>query len=596
MNRFLFFLLAALTLAACTQNDVEELAANRADVPETLTVGFEGSDTRIQLNEAQKTVWNAGDEVSVFYNSNFNQQWQFQGATGERQGKLTPIQDGEGDKRFEGVVAIYPYNESYSLDTENLIITASIPAVQHYAEGSYGVGDNVMVAYSENNNILLKNVCGWLKVQLTGDGEKVESLTLRGNSGEQIAGQVFINAKDASSTFCECDAAATEITLECDSEVVLSDNATTFYIAVLPQTFEGGVTVDVECNGYELMTLTTNETLTIERNHIKPMESVEHDAEPATTNNKIYYTATEKIEADWTFDTFGANIVYHEWNSSTGKGVIIFDDSVTTIGYAAFAMYSSLTSITIPDGVTTTGYAAFAYCENLTKVTIPNSVISLGEMVFYECDKLENVTIPNSVTTIGHSAFWDCDGLTNIVIPYGVTVIEKETFFGCNSLTNVTIPDSVTTIGELAFYWCKNLTSVTIPDSVTTIEDYAFEECSALTNIVIPDSVTTIEDYVFTSCDNLISATIGKGVTALGYGVFKGCDSLISVYCKATTPPTADVDTTSWGYWEAFSDNDSFREIYVPAKSLEAYKSAPGWKLYKESIIGYDFEKGEVVE
>ena len=593
MKKLLHYAFAALAFVACTQNDIEEFAANRADVPETLTVGFEGSDTRIQLNEAQKTVWNAGDEVSVFYNSNFNQKWQYQGEDGERHGELTPIQDGEGDESFEGVVAIYPYNESYSLDAENLFITASIPAVQHYAEGSYGVGDNVMVAYSENNNIVLKSVCGWLKVQLTGDGEKVESLILRGNNGEQVAGQVFINAKDTSSTFCECDAATTEITLECDSEVVLSENATTFYFAVLPQTFEGGVTVVVECNGYEPMTLTTTAKLVIERNYIKPMASVEHDAEPATTNNKIYYTATAKIEAysyyPWTFDTFGANIVYHEWNSTTGEGVIIFDDSVTTIGYAAFAYCETLTSITIPDGVTTTEYAAFALCKNLTNITIPNSVTSLGEMAFYECDKLETVTIPNSVTTIGPSAFWDCDGLTSVIIPYGVTVIENETFYGCNSLTSITIPDSVTTIGELAFYWCKNLTSVTIPDSVTTIEDYAFEECSALTNIIIPDSVTTIEDYVFAWCNNLISATIGKGVTALGYGAFYHCDNLISVYCKATTPPTANVDTTSWGYWEAFSYNDSFREIYVPAKSLEAYKSAPGWKLYNDSIFGYDF-------
>ncbi|MBO5671963.1 MAG: hypothetical protein J6R81_02185, partial [Alistipes sp.] len=79
MKKLLLFVFAALAFAACTQNDIEELSANRQDVPETLTVGFEGADddTRIQLNETQKTVWTKDDLVSVFYRSNANQKWQY---------------------------------------------------------------------------------------------------------------------------------------------------------------------------------------------------------------------------------------------------------------------------------------------------------------------------------------------------------------------------------------------------------------------------------------------------------------------------------------------------------------------------------------
>ena len=78
MRRLLTLLLAAMAFVACTQNEVEELSANRADAPETLTVGFEGDDTRIELNEAVKTVWTEGDEVSVFYRSYENTRWAFQ--------------------------------------------------------------------------------------------------------------------------------------------------------------------------------------------------------------------------------------------------------------------------------------------------------------------------------------------------------------------------------------------------------------------------------------------------------------------------------------------------------------------------------------
>lgn len=81
MKKILFFVLAALTFAACEQALVEEQSAICPDVPETITVGFEGDDTRIQLNDAKKTVWTKGDLVSVFYLSDANQQWQYTGET-----------------------------------------------------------------------------------------------------------------------------------------------------------------------------------------------------------------------------------------------------------------------------------------------------------------------------------------------------------------------------------------------------------------------------------------------------------------------------------------------------------------------------------
>ena len=140
-----------------------------------------------------------------------------------------------------------------------------------------------------------------------------------------------------------------------------------------------------------------------------------------------------------------------------------------------------------------------------------------------------------------------------------ITAILKKAFYECRALTSVTLPDSVTKIGNSAFYWCDSLTSVNIPDSVTTIGAHAFSLCTSLTSVNIPDSVTTI-----------------------GYAAFTSCDSLTSVYCKATTPPALV------GTW-VFDDNGSGRKIYVPRKSVNAYKKAVGWKEYADAIVGYDF-------
>lgn len=123
------------------------------------------------------------------------------------------------------------------------------------------------------------------------------------------------------------------------------------------------------------------------------------------------------------------------------------------------------------------------------KVIIPDSVTKIGWGAFAGCESLTSVTIPDSVTEIGRGAFDGCSRLASITIPDSVTKIVGATFRGCSSLKSVTIPDSVTLIGDYAFYGCKSLQSIIIPDSVTTIAGGAFEGCSSLVNIKIPNGV-----------------------------------------------------------------------------------------------------------
>jgi hypothetical protein len=47
--------------------------------------------------------------------------------------------------------------------------------------------------------------------------------------------------------------------------------------------------------------------------------------------------------------------------------------------------------------------------------------------------------------------------------------------------------------------------------------------------------------------------------------------------------------------WSAFGGNAENRKIYVPAESVDAYKSAAGWNEYADAIVGYNFTTGEIV-
>ena len=572
MKKFLLFAVVAILFAACTQDvAVEILSPNIADdAPETLTVGFEGDDTRIQLNENVKTVWTNGDQVSVFYRSDANQKWEYTGETGARIADLTCVDAGEATKETQRVVVVYPYNANYYFNTETYNVQASLPATQTYLEDSYGLNDNIMISQSEYNNFSLKSVCGWLKLQLTGNGEKVKSIILRGNNGEQVAGELYINSADAtailSSDTGNADDGETggaggglvfentilkEVVLDCGNGVELGAEATAFYIALPPQTFTNGITVDITAVDGSTMTKSTDNAVVIDRNTIQPMSTFKYEGVKMQPANEIWYTATQKVTP---YDTsvFGANIISNEWDAETGKGVITFDGEVTVIGEKAFYGYKT------------------------------------------DCNKLISVTIPDSVTTIETSAFSECSSLECITIPEGVKTINSWAFYYCKSLTSVTIPNSVTTIGEYAFEYCKSLTSVTIPNRVTSIADGVFAYCSLLTSVIIPDSVTSIGYQAFGWCSSLTAVSIPNRVTKIGDSAFSGCKSLKYVYCKRTTPPSLGGVTFGNEFsptvsTSAFDNNASDRKILVPVGSGEAYKSARYWSEYADAIVEYEF-------
>jgi hypothetical protein len=246
---------------------------------------------------------------------------------------------------------------------------------------------------------------------------------------------------------------------------------------------------------------------------------------------------------------------------------------VTSIGDGAFALCTSLTSVTITNSVTSIGNYAFYVCTSLTNVTLGNSITNIGTSAFNDCVGLTSVTIPNSVTSIGSSAFQSCWSLTSVTIGNGVTSIGIGAFVGCTGLTNVMIPYSVTGIGAGAFNDCTSLTAITvaptnsvyssvagvlfnksqttliqcpggkagsytIPNGVTSIGSAAFEYCASLTSVTIPNSVTSIGDGAFMNCTSLTGVYFKGNAPSLGSSVFSDDDNATVYYL---------VETTGWG-------------------------------------------------
>ena len=142
---------------------------------------------------------------------------------------------------------------------------------------------------------------------------------------------------------------------------------------------------------------------------------------------------------------------------------VTIPSSVTSIDGNAFSYCHSLTNITVDNR--NTSYASIdgvLFDKNIRTIisypagktaktyTIPSSVTSIGFLAFSVCRSLTSVTIPSSVTSIGGYAFGFCSSLTSITIPSSVTAIGYYAFYECNSLTSVTLSRR-TQVGERAF-------------------------------------------------------------------------------------------------------------------------------------------------
>ena len=219
----------------------------------------------------------------------------------------------------------------------------------------------------------------------------------------------------------------------------------------------------------------------------------------------------------------------------------------------------------IPDTVTAIGWNAFAGCKRLTSIVIPESVKNMGPQVFADCINLEEVVLPDGLTTIAYREFAGCSSLQKINLPKSLLGIEGSAFNYCKQLKNITIPEGVKDIGNDVFYECTGLESVVIPDSVTDIGLQAFRGCSSLRKVKLSSNIKAIPAGMFLDCSLLTEIDIPDGVESIGGQrfsecVFEGCTGLQ----KVTIP-----DSVKYINEDEFIDSETLK-IYTTPGSYAA--------------------------
>ena len=204
------------------------------------------------------------------------------------------------------------------------------------------------------------------------------------------------------------------------------------------------------------------------------------------------------------------------------------------------------------------------------------TTFGIGSVVFTNdaSSVVESITIPKTTSVINKNALAGCPNLKTVVVdsenPYydsrencnAIITTSQNPYFTPNTLIagckTTVIPNSVVEIGDNAFYNCELLDVITIPNSVSRIGKFAFKACSSLSTIILSENLTAIGDWAFDDCNNLKE-----------------------VICYALQPPTISQYTFS-----GISPT-----IYVPAESIERYRSATGWKEFEIRYISWSSEE-----
>ncbi len=273
-------LICLLTISCSVHElDTQGIVSPGDDVFYATLESYAGPDTKVYVDEKIKMHWDEGDLISMFNKTTLNQEYRFEGKTGDYAGTFKDVSSSFGTGNpLNYLCAVYPYSIATKIGNDD-VLTLSLPAEQVYQEGSFGSGANTMVSVTDGNPLMFKNVGGYLVLKFYGKGVSISSITLEGNNGEKLSGKATMTPVIGEAPkITLSDDKATSITLTCDKPVELDEskeNSTLFWIVVPPTTFSKGFKLTVTGSDGKEFIKNTDKNLSIVRNTLLRIAPIE---------------------------------------------------------------------------------------------------------------------------------------------------------------------------------------------------------------------------------------------------------------------------------------------------------------------------------
>ena len=304
-----------------------------------------------------------------------------------------------------------------------------------------------------------------------------------------------------------------------------------------------------------------------------------------------YYDTMDTYQTWTTFrGIYGSNeeiteIVYKSGLSVAGIKRLIVSNTVTTLGYGAFADFEDMEAIVLPETIDTVatnpltnaktteirihklngvfedyGHTAIVRTADGLLIAgtvglldeegvLPETVTGIGDYAF-ESTTLVVIDIIGIPTGVG--AFKNCVSLVSVTHDLDTEIVD-ELFSGCVVLEYFTMPGAVEVIGRDAFKNCVTLLGLDLPVTLTEIKVGAFDN-TAMT-LYYADSKKTFNDTVTVSAD-LSKVTIEYAIKDIVYVLGDGT-------VDPATPNPVKLDPTSLDELVLYSPYISYKYRFI---------------------------------
>lgn len=321
----------------------------------------------------------------------------------------------------------------------------------------------------------------------------------------------------------------------------------------------------------------------------------------------VIFPKNLKIIGDGAFRGCGlmGDLIIPEGVTHIGTNNELFTLSAGHGGYGVFADCASLVgTLSLPSTLEFIEAGAFCRTPLTGPLNLPEKLKFIGAVAFDTSNFNGSLNLPEHIQEIGCGAFWQvhftgdlkipqgfkvireqvfAGGNYNLLyLPEGITEIKKQAFAGCGFKGELKLPSTLKYLGNNAFSDNK-FSTIILPEELVYMGAECFQNNSRLSGtITIAQKLTAIYHGTFQNCTLLDEVVIGENITQVEGLAFGSCYNLSSIIVNATEPPLLTNYVWDGQSHVAFEGvpKDNFT-LQVPAKSVDVYRQAKGWKEFK---------------
>lgn len=292
----LFYLLPAALLAVACSVEVEIEKPITKDNGKVFYASTENNSTKV-WNHKTEVYWSSYDRIGIFDHSTTKVRYIAQPQSGST--SATFYYDDEDSlpvgEQLPYAYAVFPYTSDLAIDS-NGTVSMTLSDVQTCDwPGEFSGDSNPMMAVSENNVLLFRNLCGYLVFKFYGTNISITSIKITATGGEALWGPATVNMDLGGVPVLNMagDNTYDTITLLCEEPLEIgdsSDNSTEFWIAIPPVTLSQGFSITINDKMGGTFTDELKSSCSVKRNivtRMAPLELVMQYSDIREALNKI---------------------------------------------------------------------------------------------------------------------------------------------------------------------------------------------------------------------------------------------------------------------------------------------------------------------